>query len=83
MDKLALIVVLSAPMDLEAKIRQLIKDETDSGLRLNLRQVADKTGVKYKRLWHFMSEKYPQKLSLLEAQAVFEALSGQPLLTEK
>lgn len=76
-------MVSFASMDLEAKIRQLIKDEMESGLRLNLRQVADKTGLKYKRLWHFLSEKYPQKLSLPEAQAVFEALSGHPLLTEK
>ena len=70
-------------MDLEQRIRELIKAEMVGGLRLNLRQVADKTGIRYKRLWHFQSAKYPQALSAVEAQQIFEALSGQPLLPTK
>ena len=69
-------------MTLEETIKNLIKREMDSGLRLNLRQVAAKTNVKYKRLWHFLSEKQPQNLTADEAQAVYEALSGQPLLPQ-
>ena len=66
-------------MQLEETIRELIKRELETGVRLNLRQVADKTHVDYKRLWAFMSEKTRQRLSAAEAQSIFETLSGQPL----
>ena len=67
-------------MQLEETIRELIKKEMKNGIRLSLRQVADKTQVDYKRLWAFLSPKSHQRLSAAEAQQVYEALSGQPLL---
>ena len=69
-------------MDLEETIRALIAQEQTTGLKLNLRQIAQKTGVGYKRLWHFLSKTQPGKLSIQDAQQVYEKLSGKPLLIE-
>jgi len=67
-------------MDLEHVVRDLVRQEQENDLRLNLRQVASKVKVNYKRLWHFMSETQPGKLSVAEVQAIYEKLSGKPLL---
>lgn len=68
-------------MDLEHVVRNLVRQELESDLRLKLSHVARKAGVDYKRLWHFMSETQPGKLSVAEVQTVYEKLSGKPLLS--
>lgn len=70
-------------MDLETTVRDLIRQEQESDLRLSLRQVARKVGVDYKRLWHFMSTSQPGRLSVKEAQQVYEKLSLKPLLPKE
>lgn len=67
-------------MDLEATIRDLVRQEMENDLRLSLRQVATKVGIKYKRLWHFMSETQPGRITIAEAQHIYETLSNKPLL---
>ena len=67
-------------MDLEETVRALIQQELEDDLRLNLKQVARKVKVKYKRLWHFTSKTQPGKLTVPETQQIFEILTGKPLL---
>lgn len=69
-------------MNLDEKIRLLVETERTTGLRLSLRQIADKCGVTYDRLWCFMSTKRRGELRLDEAQRIYEALTGKPLLPE-
>lgn len=61
----------------------MVRHEQRTGLKLNLRQISDKVGLDYHRLWAFMSEKRSLQLTATEAQAIFEALSGKPLLTQE
>jgi hypothetical protein len=70
-------------MDLETVVRDLITQELESDLRLSLMQVSRKTKVDYKRLWHFMSETQPGRLTIQEAQQVYEELTDKPLLPQQ
>lgn len=73
-----------APMDsIETRIRDLIRQEQHTGIKLNLRQISDKVGVDYHRVWAFMSEKKSLQLSAVEAQVIYETLSGKPLLPQE
>jgi hypothetical protein len=75
--------VRGSAMDLETRARELIREERESDLRLSLRQIAVKTGVNHKRLWHFMSKTQPGRLTVAEVQAVYERLTGKPLLSNE
>lgn len=69
-------------MDLETVVRDLVRQERESDLRLSLRQVARKVRIDYKRLWHFMSSTQPGRLTVQEVQQVYEKLTLKPLLPQ-
>ena len=58
----------------------MIRHEQLTGLKLNLRQISDKVGVGYHRLWAFMSATRDIQLTAAEVEQIFERLSGRPLL---
>jgi hypothetical protein len=67
-------------MDLEDTIRSLIEKEFAADMRMSLARVARKTRTDYKRLWAFMQEENPGRLSAAEAQQIYEVLANKPLL---
>ena len=69
-------------MNLDEKIRLLVGEAQNTGLRLSLRQVSDKCRISYDRLWSFMSPKRRGDLRVEEAQRIYETLSGKPLLSD-
>jgi hypothetical protein len=71
----------SAPrMSLNETIRVLIEQAITTGDQLTLARISRKTGVKYKRLWNFMNESKGGRLTVDDAQRIYETLSGTPLL---
>lgn len=75
-----LLLCVGSRMDLEDTIRNLIRREFAADMRMNLTRIAKRTGVDYKRLWSFLQDKNPGRISAAEAQQVYEILSGNPLL---
>lgn len=69
-------------MNLDEKIRLLVEEAQETGLRLSLRQVSDKCLISYDRLWAFMSPKRRGELRVDEAQRIYEKLTGKPLLSD-
>lgn len=72
-----------ARMNLEENIRQLIEQAQKDPPHLRLSQIATLAGVEYNRVWRFMSKDHPNTLLAADAQALYEKLSGKPLLLKE
>jgi hypothetical protein len=69
-------------MDLEDTVRRLVRQELEGDMRLSLSHIARRTATDYKRLWSFMQAEKPGRITAAEAQAVYENLTGKPLLPQ-
>lgn len=74
-------------MNLNEAIRALITQAQTTGDHLTLSQVARKIEFDgkdekafYHKLWRFMSPAHPDTLTSVEAQIIYETLTGKPLL---
>lgn len=69
-----------ARMSIEEKVKELVEQAREPIGDLKLSQIAKKCKVDYDRLWRFMHKDYPDYLQAADAQAIYETLTGQPLL---
>ena len=67
-------------MNFDDTIRALIEQARTTGDCLTLVQISRRTGVKYKRLWHFLKDSKEGRLPVNDAQRIYETLSGKSLL---
>lgn len=67
-------------MILDEKVRELINSALNEREETKLSHIAKKCKVDYDRLWRFMHKDYPDYLQASDAQAIYETLTGQPLL---
>lgn len=71
-----------ARMNLDETIRHLVKQARTTPPRVSLKQIAAATDVDYHKLWRFLNPRHPDILNPAEAQAIYELLSGKPLLPD-